>query len=37
MSVFSLILSIIHNNNLTDAEKIKLLGEIGERMKIDEK
>ena len=37
MSIFSLISSIIHNNNLTDAEKIKLLGEIGERMKIDEK
>ena len=37
MSVFSLISSIIHNNNLTDAEKIKLIGEIGERMKIDEK
>ena len=37
MSVFSLISSIIHNDNLTDAEKIKLLGEIGERMKIDEK
>lgn len=37
MSVFSLISSIIHNDSLTDAEKIKLLGEIGERMKIDEK
>ena len=37
MSVFSLISSIIHNDNLTDAEKIKFLGEIGERMKIDEK
>ena len=37
MSVFSLISSIIHNDSLTDAEKIKFLGEIGERMKIDEK
>ena len=37
MSIYSLISSILHNNNLTDAEKIKLLGEIGERMKIDEK
>ena len=37
MSVFSLISSTLHNDNLTDAEKIKLLGEIGERMKIDEK
>ena len=36
MSVFSLILSIIHNNNLTDEEKIKLLREIGERMKSNE-
>jgi len=36
MSVFSLILSIIHNDNLTDAEKIKLLREIGERMKSNE-
>lgn len=32
MSVFSLISSIIHNDNLTDAEKIRLLREIGERM-----
>ena len=32
MSVFNLISSIIHNNNLTDAEKIRLLREIGERM-----
>ena len=37
MSIYRLISSILHNNNLTDAEKIKLLGEIGERMKIDEK
>ena len=36
MSVFSLISSIIHNDNLTDAEKIKLLREIGERMKTNE-
>ena len=36
MSVFSLISSIIHNNNLIDAEKIKLLREIGERMKSNE-
>lgn len=36
MSVFSLISSIIHNNNLTDAEKIKLLRKIGERMKPNE-
>lgn len=36
MSVFSLISSIIHNNNFTDAEKIKLLREIGERMKSNE-
>ena len=36
MSVFSLISSIIHNDNLTDAEKIKLLSEIGERMKPNE-
>lgn len=36
MSVFSLISSIIHNNNLTDEEKIKLLREIGERMKSNE-
>ena len=36
MSVFSLISSIIHNNNLTDAEKVKLLKEIGERMKPNE-
>ena len=32
MSVFNLISSIIHNNDLTDAEKIRLLREIGERM-----
>lgn len=37
MSIYNLISSILHNDNLTDAEKIKLLGEIGERMKIDEK
>ena len=37
MSVYNLISSILHNDSLTDAEKIKLLGEIGERMKIDEK
>ena len=36
MSIYSLISSIIHNNNLTDAEKIKLLREIGERMKLNE-
>ena len=36
MSVFNLISSIIHNNNLTDTEKIKLLREIGERIKSDE-
>ena len=36
MSVFSLISSIIHNDNLTDAEKIKILREIGERMKPNE-
>ena len=36
MSVFSLISSIIHKNNLTDEEKIKLLREIGERMKSNE-
>ena len=36
MSVFSLISSIIHNNNLTDEEKIKLLRKIGERIKSDE-
>ena len=36
MSIFSLISSIIHNNNLTDAEKIKFLKEIGERMKLNE-
>ena len=36
MSVFSLISSIIHNDSLTDAEKIKLLKEIGERMKSNE-
>ena len=36
MSIFSLISSIIHNNNLTDAEKIKFLKEIGERMKSNE-
>ena len=36
MSVFSLISSIIHNENLTDAEKIKLLRDIGERMKPNE-
>ena len=36
MSVFSLISSIIHNDNLTDAEKIKLLREIGERMNPNE-
>lgn len=36
MSVFSLISSIIHNPTLTDDEKIKLLREIGERMKPNE-
>ena len=36
MSVFALISNIIHNDNLTDAEKIKLLREIGERMKPNE-
>lgn len=36
MSIYSLISSILHNNNLTDAEKIKLLREIGERMKPNE-
>ena len=36
MSVFGLISSIIHNDNLTDVEKIKLLREIGERMKSNE-
>ena len=36
MNVFSLISSIIHNDNLTDAEKIKFLKEIGERMKPNE-
>ena len=36
MSVFSLISSIIHNDNLTDEEKVKLLREIGERMKSNE-
>ena len=36
MSVFSLISSIIHNENLTDEEKLKLLREIGERMKSNE-
>ena len=32
MSVFALISNIIHNDNLTDEKKIKLLGEIGRRM-----
>lgn len=32
MSVFSLVVNIIHNPALTDEEKIKLLGEIGRRM-----
>lgn len=32
MSVFSLVVNIIHNPTLTDEEKIKLLGEIGRRM-----
>ena len=36
MIVFSLISSIIHNENLTDEEKVKLLREIGERMKQNE-
>ena len=36
MSIYSLISSIIHNDNLTDAEKIKFLKEIGERMKLNE-
>ena len=36
MSVFSLISSIIHNDNLTDAEKVKLRRGIGERMKPNE-
>lgn len=36
MSVFALISNIIHNDNLTDEEKIKLLREIGERMKPNE-
>ena len=36
MSVFSLISSIIHNDNLTDEEKVKLLREIIERMKSNE-
>ena len=36
MSIYSLRSSIIHNDNLTDAEKIKLLREIGERMKSNE-
>ena len=36
MNIYSLISSIIHNDNLTDAEKIKLLREIGERMKSNE-
>ena len=36
MSVFSLVVNIIHNPILTDEEKIKLLGEIGERMKPNE-
>lgn len=36
MSVFALISNIIHNDNLTDEEKIKLLGEIGRRMTPDE-
>ena len=36
MSVFSLISSIIHNDHLSDAEKINLLREIGERMKSNE-
>ena len=36
MSVYNLISSILHNDNLTDAEKIKLLREIGERIKANE-
>ena len=36
MSVFSLISSIIHNDNLNEEEKVKLLREIGERMKPNE-
>ena len=36
MSVFSLISSIIHNENFTDEEKVKLLREIAERMKSNE-
>lgn len=32
MSVFALISNILHNDNLTDEEKIKLLREIGRRM-----
>lgn len=36
MIVFALISNIIHNDNLTDEEKIKLLGEIGRRMIPDE-
>ena len=36
MRVFALISNIIHNDNLTDGEKIKLLGEIGRRMIPDE-
>ena len=36
MSVFSLVVNIIHNPILTDEEKIKLLREIGERMKPNE-
>ena len=36
MSIYNLISSILHNDNLTDAEKIKLLREIGERMKSNE-
>lgn len=37
MSVFSLVVNIIHNPILTDEEKIKLLGEIGRRMIPDDK
>ena len=36
MSIFSLVVNIIHNPALTDEEKIKLLREIGERMKPNE-
>lgn len=36
MSIYNLISSILHNDNLTDEEKIKLLKEIGERMKPNE-